>query len=136
MSSDIIKNSSKIILFFLIPLINRRLAHFVLVCLALKRFFPLQDSDMDLTLDFRRHNFVLLESSSVEKDLGIVMDKKLSLCQHCVRVAKKVSVILECIRKSIASRSREVILPFYSALLGPNLDCCAQFWTPRETWSS
>ncbi|RMC16025.1 hypothetical protein DUI87_08232 [Hirundo rustica rustica] len=39
-----------------------------------------KDSDMNLTLDFRRPNFGVLESSSVEKDLGIMMDKKL-LCQ-------------------------------------------------------
>ncbi|KAJ7397790.1 hypothetical protein BTVI_132157 [Pitangus sulphuratus] len=39
------------------------------------------------------------------------------MSQQCVLVARKADAVLRCIRKSIASRSREVILPFYSALL-------------------
>ncbi|KAJ7406398.1 hypothetical protein BTVI_65648 [Pitangus sulphuratus] len=60
----------------------------------------------------------LLESSSVEKGLGVLVDNKLSTSQQCVPGDKKTSDILGCIGKSISSRSREVILPLYSALLG------------------
>ncbi|KAJ7422984.1 hypothetical protein BTVI_11517 [Pitangus sulphuratus] len=52
----------------------------------------------------------LLESSFGEKHLGVLVDKKLSLSQQCVLVAKKASGVLGCIRKSISSSSREVIL--------------------------
>jgi len=48
----------------------------------------------------------LLESSSVERDLGVPMGDRLTMSQQCALAAKKANGILGCIKKNVASRSR------------------------------
>ena len=49
-----------------------------------------------------RHD--LLERSSAEKDLGVLVDDWLTMSQQCALVTKKANGILGCVKRSLASR--------------------------------
>ena len=66
----------------------------------------------------------------MDKDVGILTKERFNMSWQYVLAAEKANPILGCIRKSVTSRSREVILPLNSALLRPHLEYSINSWGP------
>ncbi|GAB0193695.1 hypothetical protein GRJ2_001834800 [Grus japonensis] len=85
--------------------------------------------------DKPKHNYRLgrewIENSLEEKELGVLDDEKLDMTQQCTLAAQKANCILGCIKRSVTSRLRKVILPLCSALVRPHLEYCIQLWGPQ-----
>jgi len=105
-------------------------------CVNLIKFNKAKCKVLHMGLGNPKHTYRLggerIESSPEEKDFGLLVDMKLNMTWQCALTGQKASCILGCIKSSVASRSREVILPRSSTLVRPHLESCVQLWRPQH----
>ena len=62
----------------------------------------------------------------------MLADEKVNMSWQCALAAQKANHILGCIKSSVASGMREVILPLCAALVRPHLEPCIQLLGPQH----
>ncbi|KFQ73335.1 hypothetical protein N335_13784, partial [Phaethon lepturus] len=104
-------------------------------CVNLMKFNKAKSNVLHMGRGNPKHKYRLgregTENSPEEKDLEVLVDEKLNVSWQCVLVAQKANYILGHTKRSMASSSRQVILPLYSALVRPHLEYCIQLWSPQ-----
>jgi len=104
-------------------------------CANLMKFSKAQSKVLHTGQGNAKHKYKLggewIESRP-EEDVEVLADEKLNISRQCALAAQKANHILGCIKRSMASRSREVILPLYSALVRPHLESCVQLCSPQH----
>jgi len=64
-------------------------------------------------------------------DVGVLLDGKLGMSQQHALADQEANGILDCIKRSVASRTRKVILPLCAVLVRPHVEYCIQMWSPQ-----
>ena len=76
-------------------------------------------------------NGPVLESSNIEKDLGVMISDDLKCTSHIDYVVLKANRLLGMLHRSIQSKVKSIILPLYTSLVRPHLEYCVQAWSPH-----
>ena len=71
-----------------------------------------------------------LNSAVKETDLGVVIDNTLKFSEQCSTAVKSANRTLGLIKRTIKSRSKDIIVKLYKALVRPKLEYCVQAWRP------
>jgi len=73
------------------------------------------------------------KSNPMEKDLRVLVDEKLNMSRQHVFADQKANWILDCIKRSLPRRLREVSFPFCPAQIRFHLGHCIQLRGPQHT---
>lgn len=68
----------------------------------------------------------------VGKDLGVLVDSKLTFSCHIDAVIKSAYAILFTIFRNVHCSNRFLLIKLYKAYVLPHLECCCQVWNPTK----
>jgi hypothetical protein len=72
-----------------------------------------------------------IETTTLEKDLGVQMHPSLSVSEHVAYIVKKANRTLGSIRRTYTDKSKINILKLYQSMVRPHLEYCLQVWSPH-----
>ena len=72
-----------------------------------------------------------IESTLLEKDLGVQISKSLKPEEHIAFIVKKANNLLGCIRRTYTDKSLSNMVNLYITLVRPLLEYCQQVWSPH-----
>ena len=72
----------------------------------------------------------VLNTTLKEKDLGLTISADMKVSEQCGIAAAKGNQILGLIRRNIAYKEKELIIPLYKTIVRPLLEYCIQAWKP------
>ena len=80
--------------------------------------------------DYTMNGDVKLDKSTCEKDLGIIVDHKLTFSDHTQKVVNKANSKLGIIRRSYTYLDSEVVCKLYTSLIRPTMEYGIVAWSP------
>ncbi|MCP3853075.1 MAG: hypothetical protein GY694_23025, partial [Gammaproteobacteria bacterium] len=75
-------------------------------------------------------NVITLETTDCEKDLGVHVDPLLEFNEHIAKIVKKSRSLAGMILRNISSRTSNILVPLFVALVRPNLEYANPVWCP------
>ena len=77
------------------------------------------------------NKMIQLESTSVEKDLGVWVTKDLKPSEQCIQSARKAQAVLGMVKRQFKEIDKEDFGIVYNTYVRPHLEYCVQAWSPH-----
>ena len=74
-----------------------------------------------------------LETTSKERDLGVIVTNKLKFARNCQSACQKANRVLGMIRRTISYKTPGILLPLYESIVRPLVEYCAPAWSHTTT---
>ena len=90
------------------------------------------DTHYDYHMTKQDGTVIKVERSSLERDLGVLVDEHLSFSEHIHKISCTATGIMAVIRRTYTDLDADCFLLLYKALIRPHLEYCATIWSPYK----